>query len=103
MPTCCAMVPKTSPLPRGFPEALTFSGLVRSSFETARTDPCFPLVAIPHPLLYGSYIIDTHRAWMRRKQAEGAAELAPALRERRSGGARQTRGRGGPIRSRVAS
>src|SRR5713226_7292970 len=94
MPTCCAMVPKTSPLLRGFAEALTLSGLVRSSFETARTDPCFPLFAIPHPLLYGSYIIDTHRAWMRRKQAEGAAELAPVyesaarvVRVRRGGAA----------------
>src|SRR5437899_3306475 len=43
------MVRKTSPLLRGFADGLTFSGFVRSSFETARADPFFPLVAISHP------------------------------------------------------
>src|SRR2546426_7198875 len=75
MPTCWAMVPKTSPLLRGFPEAPIFSGLVRLSFETARTDPCFPLFAIHIPLLYGWH---SHTARTGRQQAERVAELAPA-------------------------
>src|SRR5437667_3415745 len=47
MPTCWAMVPKTSPLLRGFAELLTFTDLVISSFETGRAVAFFTtLVAI---------------------------------------------------------
>src|SRR5438132_3029023 len=49
MPTCWAMVPKTSPLLRGLAETPTLTGLVRSSFEAVRMDPGFPFFTIPHP------------------------------------------------------
>src|SRR6266478_1417407 len=73
MPTCWAMVPKTSPLLRGSAETPTFSGLVRLSFETARMDPCFPFFSIPHPPppLWGRVSFPLHRAAMGREQVEG--------------------------------
>src|SRR5438128_6735017 len=52
MPTCWAMVPKTSLLLRGFAAAPTFTSFVRSSFETGRADALFaPLVAMLAPPL----------------------------------------------------
>src|SRR6266403_2132099 len=82
MPTCWAMVPKTSPLLRGSAETPTFSGLVRLSFETARMDPCFPFFSIPHPPppLWGRVSFPLHRAAMGREQVEGqpfVPQLAP--------------------------
>src|SRR5690242_193043 len=51
MPTCCAIVPYTSLLLRALEDAPTFSGFVRSSFETARAAGafCFAFVAILTP------------------------------------------------------
>src|SRR6266852_9002563 len=72
MPTCWAMVWKTSPLLRGFAEALTLSGFLRSSFETGRAGAFFTaLVAIPQspPLRVEMIVLD--RGGMGRKQAEG--------------------------------
>src|SRR5438876_1759569 len=42
MPTCWAMVRKTSPWLRGLDEAPTFTGFVRSSFEAGRAAAFFP-------------------------------------------------------------
>src|SRR5439155_26258500 len=101
MPTCWAMVPKTSPLLRGFPEAPIFSSLVRLSFETVRTDPCFPLFAIPHPPppLRGRVSLAHHRARVRREQAEGATasprgllQMGATIRPEDDGTLRLTRG-----------
>src|ERR671936_2855254 len=76
------MVPKASLLLRGFAEALTFTGLVRLSFETGRADAFFAfLVAMLAALLGG--VGATTRLWRRERQAAPRRSAADSVEAQR--------------------